>query len=103
MVASSVGIALYSLRFFEVPFGHWALIDGGIRGVITQVPIRALTHMLVAPIALLAGALQFIPRLRATHTKAHRYIGRVYVASCVIAGIGALATVSHASGGPVAG
>jgi hypothetical protein len=103
MVASAVMVAVYSLRFFEAPFGHWALIDQGIRGVITQVPVRALTHMLVAPLALLLGALQFVPRLRTTYPKAHRYVGRIYVASCVIAGIGALATVAHASGGPVAG
>jgi hypothetical protein len=33
----------------------------------------------------------------------HRYLGRTYVVSCVIAGIGALAVAPHASGGPVAG
>jgi hypothetical protein len=103
LAVSAIVVALYSLRFLGVPFGHWAVIDTGIRGVITQVPVRALTHMLVAPLALLFGALQFVPQLRARYPKAHRYMGRIYVASCVIAGIAALATVSHASGGPVAG
>lgn len=103
MVVSSIAVGLYSLRFFAVPFGHWALIDAGIRGVIGQVPVRALTHMLVAPLALLLGALQFVPRLRASHPKFHRYVGRIYVACCVIAGLGALAIVPHASGGPIAG
>jgi uncharacterized membrane protein len=103
MIVSSVIIALYSLRFYGVPFGHWALMDPRIRELINAVPFRALTHMLVAPLALLFGALQFVPRLRARHLKVHRYLGRVYVASCVIAGAGALATAPHASGGPIAG
>jgi predicted membrane protein DUF2306 len=103
LVVSSLIIALYSLRFYGVPFGHWALMDPRMRGLLTAIPFRALTHMLVAPLALLFGALQFLPRLRARHPKAHRYIGRIYVASCVIAGVGALATVPHALGGPVAG
>jgi hypothetical protein len=103
MVVSSVMIALYSLRFYGVPFGHWALMDPRMRELITAIPFRALTHMLVAPLALLCGALQFIRRLRAVHPKVHRYLGRVYVASCVIAGAGALATVPHALGGPIAG
>jgi hypothetical protein len=59
--------------------------------------------MLIAPIALLVGPFQFIPSLRARHPKVHRYLGRLYVACCVIAGIGALAIVPHASGGPIAG
>lgn len=103
MVASSMLAAVFSLRFAGTPWGHWGLIDPGIRDVITQIPVRALTHMLVAPVALLLGGLQFLPGLRARHPRAHRYVGRIYVASCIVAGIAALATVSHASGGPVAG
>jgi len=96
-------VALYSLRYAAVAFGAWPLIDQGIRGVITQVPVRALVHMVIAPIALLVGPLQFVPGLRARHPKIHRYVGRVYVAACVIAGIAALATAPYASGGPIAG
>jgi uncharacterized membrane protein len=103
MVVSAVIIALYSLRFYGVPFGHWALMDPRMRDLITAIPFRALTHMLIAPLALLTGALQFLPRLRAKYPKVHRYLGRIYVASCVIAGIGALTMVPHALGGPVAG
>jgi hypothetical protein len=103
MTAGSVAVALYSLRYFEVLGGHWQMIDRGIRGVIEQVPLRALTHMLVAPIALLVGALQFIPTLRSRHPQVHRIFGRVYVVACVIAGTSGLATAFHASGGPIAG
>jgi uncharacterized membrane protein len=103
MVVSSVIIALYSLRFYGVPFGHWALMDPRMRDLITAIPFKALTHMLIAPLALLSGALQFLRRLRARYPKAHRYLGRIYVASCVIAGVGALTMVPRALGGPVAG
>jgi len=103
MAFSAVGVALYSLRYWGVPWGVWRLIDAGVAGVITLVPFKALMHMLIAPIALLAGPFQFIPSLRARHPKVHRYLGRVYVACCVLAGIGALAIAPHASGGPVAG
>jgi uncharacterized membrane protein len=103
MTASSAAVALYSWRYFAVLRGHGHLIDGGIRAVIEHVPLRALTHMLVAPIALLVGPLQFIPSLRSRHRQIHRILGRVYVAACLIAGAAGLATAFHASGGPVAG
>jgi uncharacterized membrane protein len=103
MVVSAVIIALYSLRFYGVPFGHWALMDPRMRDLITAIPFKALTHMLIAPLALLSGALQFLPSLRARYPKAHRYLGRIYVTCCVIAGVAALMMVPHALGGPVAG
>ncbi len=103
MAVSAVGVALYSLRYVGVPFGAWALVDAGIAGVIARIPFQALMHMLIAPIPLLVGPFQFIPSLRARHPKVHRYLGRIYVTTCVMAGIGALAVAPHASGGPVAG
>jgi uncharacterized membrane protein len=103
MAISAIGVAIYSLRYLAVLANSWPLIDEGIRGVVTRVPLQALTHMLVAPIVLLVGALQFIPSIRDKHPKAHRYLGRIYVLSCLVAGVGGLATATHASGGPVAG
>jgi uncharacterized membrane protein len=103
MALLAIGVALYSLRFYGVPSGNWLDIDPGIRGVIDRVPWQALTHMLIAPIALLLGPFQFFPKLRAKYPKAHQWSGRIYVAACVIAGIAGLATSPYASGGPVAG
>lgn len=103
MVVTSVLVALYSLRFVAELGGYHLMVDLGIQSVIARVPVQALTHMIVAPLALLLGPLQFLPKLRARFPRVHRYIGRSYVASCVIAGIGGLATATHASGGPVAG
>jgi hypothetical protein len=103
MAASAVGVAIFSFRFFAVLFNVWPVIDVAIRSVIQATPITALTHMLIAPIALLVGPFQFFPRLRARYPRVHRICGRIYVAACVISGLGALATSFYASGGPVAG
>jgi hypothetical protein len=96
-------VALYSFRFFGVLNGVWFGVDPGIREVIAGDPVGALTHMLVAPVALLLGPFQFIPRLRESHRAVHRWTGRVYVAACVIAGFAGPVTAFHASGGPVGG
>jgi Predicted membrane protein (DUF2306) len=96
-------VALYSLRYYGALGDRWLDVDPKIHAVITQVPIQALTHMLIAPVALLLGPFQFSPRLRGKYPQAHRWSGRVYVAACVVAGVGGLATSPSASGGPVAG
>jgi uncharacterized membrane protein len=103
MIVSSIAVALYSLRYLGVLGGHWPLIDVALRHIIEQMPFRALVHMLIAPVALLLGPLQFIPSLRSRHRRLHRIVGRIYVAACVIAGAAGLATSFHASGGAVAG
>jgi Predicted membrane protein (DUF2306) len=103
MAFLAVGVAMHAMRYDAV-LGHlWLGVDAGIRGVIQRAPLQALTHMLIAPFALLLGPFQFMPRLRARHPRFHRWSGRVYVAACIIAGLGALATAPYASGGPVAG
>jgi len=103
MAVVAAGVALYSLRYYGVIVDNWLDVDPKIRAVITQVPIQALMHMLIAPVALLLGPLQFFPGIRAKYPQAHRWSGRVYVAACVVAGTGGLATSPYASGGPVAG
>jgi hypothetical protein len=103
MALSAVGVALFSFRFLAVLANVWLFIDIGIRGVIGATPFSALTHMLIAPIALLVGPFQFFSSLRAGYPKVHRICGRIYVAACVISGLGALATAPYASGGSVAG
>jgi hypothetical protein len=99
----AVGVAVYSFRLFAVLFHAWPGIDSGIRDTILRAPAQALTHMLAAPVALLVGPFQFFPQLRGTYPQIHRWTGRVYVAACVVAGLGGLATAPYASGGPVAG
>src|SRR5260370_3959364 len=103
MAVLAAGVALYSLRYYGALVDSWLDVDPNIRAVIEHVPIQALTHLLVAPVALVLGPFQFFPGLRAKYPQAHRWSGRVYVAACVVAGTGGLATSPSASGGPVAG
>ena len=103
VVVTAVVVALWSERFLAVLGGFWPMIDTGIQGVVSAFPVRALIHMLIAPLALLLGPFQFVRSLRARAPRLHRYMGRIYVASCVIAGVAGFATALHASGGPVAG
>jgi uncharacterized membrane protein len=103
MVLAAIAVAAWSERLFAVFSNLWPFIDTGIRGVVTAYPVRALTHMLIAPLALALGPFQFMKSIRNRVPRVHRYMGRIYVASCVIAGIAGFATALHASGGPVAG
>ncbi|HUO90966.1 MAG TPA: DUF2306 domain-containing protein [Rhizomicrobium sp.] len=103
MALLAVGVAMQSLRYTAVPAHVWLGVDAGIRGTIERVPLQALTHMIVAPFALLLGPFQFFPRIRARYPRLHRWSGRIYVAACLVGGVAALATAPFASGGPVAG
>lgn len=48
------------------------------------------THLLVAALIMLAGALQLIPQLRARAPSFHRWNGRVYLAGAVVASLSGL-------------
>jgi hypothetical protein len=99
----SLFVALSSLRFFAVLWHVRPSVDPGVWNVIGRVPVQALGHMIVAPVALLTGPFNFISWIRLRHPKWHRWNGRVYVAVVTIGGLAALATAPFASGVPVAG
>jgi hypothetical protein len=103
MAFLAASVALYSLRFYGVLTDSWLGVDPGIRAVIARVPVQALAHMLIAPIALFLGPFQFFAGLRSRYPQAHRWSGRVYVTACTAAGIAGLAASPYASGAPVAG
>ncbi len=102
MAFLAVGVAIHAMRYDAVPDNIYLGVDSAIRGVIARVPVQALTHMIVGPIALLLGPWQFFPRLRSSRPRLHRWTGRTYVAACLVSGMGALFTAPFASGGPVA-
>lgn len=102
MTFLAVGIAVQAMRYEAVPFNIFIGVDNDIRGVIKHVPVQALTHMLIGPIALLTGPWQFFTNLRTKYPLLHRWNGRIYVAACMISGTGALLTAPFASGGTVA-
>jgi hypothetical protein len=102
MTFLAVGVALHAMRYDAAPLNIFLGVDDAIRGVIGRVPVQALTHMLVGPIALLTGPWQFFANIRARYPNVHRWNGRVYVTACLISGLGALFTAPYASGGIVA-
>lgn len=55
-----------------------------------------------ASTALLIGAFQFLPRVRASGSWLHRWLGRTYAAGCLIGGVSGLALAAGTSAGPVA-
>ena len=63
-LASAARLA-WEHRLVAAPWNIVLGLDEGIHNVITRVPIQALTHMIVGPIALLVGPLQW------WRTKAH--------------------------------
>jgi uncharacterized membrane protein len=103
MAILAVGVAVQSMRYYAVPAHIYLGVDEGIRHVIERVPLQALTHMLIAPIALLAGPFQFFASIRTRRPRLHRTLGKIYVVACTLAGIGAIAASPYASGGPIAG
>ncbi|MDN5000761.1 DUF2306 domain-containing protein [Bradyrhizobium sp. GCM10027634] len=103
MIVLATVVAAYSLRYYGALGNVWVSIDPKIKAVILQAPLPALIHMLIAPVALTLGPLQFYPGLRERHPTWHRWSGRLYVLACVTGGAGALATALFASGGWVAG
>jgi uncharacterized membrane protein len=65
-----------------------------ITSATVQYPVLV-AHIVLAFIALVAGFLQFIDRIRLNHPKMHRYLGRVYVGSVFISGLLALVLVFY--------
>nr|WP_269143603.1 DUF2306 domain-containing protein [Massilia phyllostachyos] len=58
-------------------------------------------HAAGAASALLIGAFQFSTRLRARRLAAHRWLGRAYVAGCMVGGVAGLVLAIGASTGSV--
>jgi len=54
-------------------------------------------------VALLVGAFQFLKPLRTRAPAVHRWIGRIYVAACVIGGMAGGSIALYSASGPVAG
>ena len=99
----ATGVALFSLRYAAALGGLWLGIDPKLRALVEAQPFEAFGHMLVAPIALFVGPWQFLPGLRASHPALHRWLGRLYVVSCTLAGVAGFLTALHATGGAIAG
>lgn len=59
-------------------------------------------HAGLAATALLLGPTQFLPRLRLTRPRLHRWMGRTYIFACLTGGSAGLALALGSTAGPIA-
>lgn len=92
-----IGIAGYSARYLTHPPQTYEQALGNPLGV-----PWLFVHVAGAITALVLGSLQFLPALRRGVSPPHRWIGRVYVAGCLVGGMAGLILAPGSSAGPIA-
>ena len=98
MVVSSVLVALVSYRFV---FLDLSIAFAGMSTHIANSLNAFLMHIIAAPIALILGALQFLPFVQ-KRRPFHRWMGRLYGLCVLVASISGFYIAIGAVGGPVA-
>jgi uncharacterized membrane protein len=99
MTVLAAALALYSARYFSLNPAVF---------IPPQVPVYLahlgplLLHVAGGTVALAVGPWQFLGRLRARRPRAHRLLGRVYLAAVLSAGVGGLLLAPLSLGGPMA-
>jgi uncharacterized membrane protein len=100
------------MTFMAISIGAYGIafvFAGGIEQVLPQMayhlPDRAMfaaTHFGVGALVLSIGPFQFLPALRAKLPAVHRWVGRVYVAGCILSGLAGLVLATYTNAGPIA-
>jgi len=96
MTLLSVLIALVSYRFLGLGL-EAAFSD--MMGHIEARRLVFLLHVSFAPLALITGTVQSFPKIRAKRPVLHRWVGRLYGFSVLIAGMSGLIVALGAAGG----
>lgn len=99
MVGSSVLVALATFRiaFLGMPLSFPEML-----GHIDQRWLAFVLHIWGASAALALGAVQFFARFRAKYPVVHRWVGRLYGGSILIAGVAGFIIALGAEGGVIA-
>ncbi|MCB9957920.1 MAG: DUF2306 domain-containing protein [Rhodospirillaceae bacterium] len=95
----AIPIGVVALRYVEADPG---LLPAGLRVNFLAHPIAFVAHTTAGGLALLLTPVQLSAWLRRRHPKAHRWLGRVYVAACTVAGLAGLRIAFGTAYGPVA-
>lgn len=100
MTFMAIGVAGYGAAF---------IFAGGIErvlpGMAYHVPERhlfAAAHFGIGALVLAIGPFQFVPRIRSRWPVFHRWLGRVYVAGCILSGVAGFVLASNTNAGAVA-
>jgi uncharacterized membrane protein len=93
----SVGVGGYALYLASTGFAAMPLQNPMLD------PYGLQVHVAGSGVAMLVGAFQFFKPLRAKAPALHRWIGRIYVAACVIGGVAGGVIALSSTAGPIAG
>ena len=96
----SVGVGGYAL--FQVATS-FAFLPPEVKanGFFTPVGLEA--HIAASAFAMIFGAFQFLKVLRTKAPTVHRWMGRIYIAACLVGGTAGLMIALYSSAGPIAG
>lgn len=100
MTLLSVGVGGYAL--FHV-FTGFRFVPGNVLANTFPSPLALEAHIGFAGVAMLVGPFQFFRRLRTGLPAVHRWMGRVYVASCLLGGVAGGLIALDSTAGPIAG
>jgi len=93
----SIGVALFSYRYLpKLAFGAPLILQNALSR-----PWLYL-HVAGASTALLIAPIQMLPALRRAGRTWHRWLGRVYVAGCLIGGVAGFVSAFGSTAGPIA-
>ncbi|NVJ98036.1 MAG: DUF2306 domain-containing protein [Alphaproteobacteria bacterium] len=87
MMLLACAVALYGWALVFIPE---VVNNSAMQHHFTERPVPMYLHFTFGPLALAIGGLQFLGAFRARKPAIHRWIGRIYVASCLLSGVGGL-------------
>lgn len=97
VLSGLVALGTYRFALLGLPLAFPDMV-----GHLDQRRVAFLLHISAAPVALVLGAVQLFPRLRARKPVLHRWVGRIYAVSILIAGVAGLVVAPGVEGGIVA-
>jgi hypothetical protein len=92
---SALMISGLSLRAFVLPLD---IVMPNMAHFLQDAPLALWAHLTGGPLALALAPFQVSPRLRQSRPRLHRWMGRLYGLSILIAGLGALALLPQFTG-----
>lgn len=100
MTVLSLGVAGWALFLTATGF---EMLGTEIKINAFPSPLGLQAHIAASGFALLMGPFQFLKGLRRSAPGLHRWMGRIYVAACLVGGLAGGAIAMFSSAGPVAG